>query len=168
MWCGFVPLFIPLALSAQSEVSLQVSSVITLHPSDIAITAETHNGGDWMTTAVFSTDAQAVIQVNASAANLSPGTYTATITVTSGTLTPVRIPVALTVVAAPTANTLVTATPPSISMHPQPGQTETQSIWIDSAGTPILVNVSDRGQMATPATITIQAYGGQIPGASIS
>jgi uncharacterized protein (TIGR03437 family) len=138
--------------------------VVTLHPSDIAITTT-----------------QAVIQVNASAANLWPGTYTATITATSGTLAPVQIPVTLVVVAAPTPKTVVTATPSVLTLNPQVNQLDTQTIAIDSGGVPILVSLAgpytnllslswtaaltgNNGQVATPATLTVRGFGSGLPG----
>jgi uncharacterized protein (TIGR03437 family) len=162
---------------------LPIPLVVTLHPSDIAITAKTDSGGNWMSTAVFSNPSQAVIQVNATAVNLSAGTYGGTITVTSGTLAPVQIPVTLTVVAAPTAETTVTATPVSLTLTAPTGQYQTQSFTLDSGGNPVLVGLSweslgvdewmqpvnitsslpvGDGRVATPVTVTVGASAGPL------
>jgi uncharacterized protein (TIGR03437 family) len=154
-----------------------VPQVITIHPNGISFSAVTQSGGDWMSTALFVNQVQTIIQVNASAVGLSAGTYQGTIIITSGTLPPAQVAVTLTVVPAATAQSMIKATPPNVSLSVQTGQLLNGSIALDSGGTPLLftlsrdpVGVSDWllefsvrsslpgaiGQVAAPATISFQ------------
>jgi uncharacterized protein (TIGR03437 family) len=155
--------------------------VITIHPNGISFTANTQ-GGNWMSTALFANDYQTVIQVNASAVGLSPGTYWGTISITLDPYTPVQIPVSLVVLPAPTSQTRIIATPPSLTLNAPAGQGQTQSITLDSGSTPVLFSFSQdtsqdsqgtlgwffsateasalngpNNQAGTPATITVSA-----------
>jgi uncharacterized protein (TIGR03437 family) len=91
-----------------------------------------------------------------------------------GTPASVQVPVTLTVVAAPTAQTVITAIPSSLSLSVPTGQSRTQTIILDSTGAPILFKfivdslgadwlqplfvrsdlTNTDGQVATPATIS--------------
>jgi uncharacterized protein (TIGR03437 family) len=123
---------------------------ITFHPNNIAYTV---SGGPWLSTQYFTNDFQAIINVNASAVGLLAGVYHATITATSSNLPPVQIPVTLTVVAAPTSQTKVTVSPPSLTLTPA---APTQSFTVTSGGVPILVNLSvPPGQAVTPVTVDV-------------
>jgi uncharacterized protein (TIGR03437 family) len=137
--------------------------------------ASTQSGGDWMSTALFVNAYQTIIQVNASAVGLSPGTYQGTITIKSGTVSTAQIAVTLTVLPIPPAQNALTATPAAVSLSVPNGtsmQTVMHTIMLDSAEAPVLFKLtafgsnllqpiyvnSDLpgadGQVATPATIS--------------
>lgn len=155
---------------------LRTPVVVTLHPSDIAITTQTDSGGDWLMTQVFSNPAQAVIWVNAKATNLGPGIYTAAITVTSGTLAPVKIPVTLTVLAAPTESTRLIA-PASVLLDAPQGTAVSNQFTLQSEPGPVLFTASLAApgagmgltveapyqaadfRLATPATMRLSTFG---------
>ena len=171
------PTSLSFVLAAGSPAPM-LPQVITIHPNGISFTASTQSG-NWMSTALFVNQYQTIIQVNASAVGLSPGTYQGTISITLDPLTPVQIPVSLVVLPAPTPQTRITATPPSLSLTAPVGQQQSQSFTLDSGGTPVLFTLSQdlspvntdwqfsatvasalngaNNQVATPATVTVGA-----------
>lgn len=180
------PASLSFVLTAGSPAPM-LPQVIVIHPNGISFTASTQ-AGNWMSTALFVNDYQTIIQVNASAVGLSAGTYQGTISITLDPFTPVQIPVSLVVLPAPTPQTRVTATPPSLTLNAAVGQEQTQSITLDSGGTPVLFSFSQdtsqdsqgtlgwffgatvastllgpNNQVGTPATITVGAYA-SLPG----
>jgi hypothetical protein len=169
------PAALSFALNAGSGPST-VPQVVTIHPNGIAFTATTQSGGDWLSTALFVNDVQTIIPVNASAVGLSAGTYQGTLTITLGMFNPVVVTVTLTVLPAPTAQTMLTATPSTVSLSVPVGQFVSQTVVLGSAGAPILFSLSvdslgvadwlqplflnsslkeADGQVATPATISV-------------
>jgi uncharacterized protein (TIGR03437 family) len=91
---------------------------------------QTQSGGNWLTATNLATT-NGEIQVSASAADLGPGTYHATITV-NGSTGSAQVPVTLTVLAPPPA--ALTSTPAGLWLTAAAGQTVTQSLTVNSAG----------------------------------
>ncbi len=183
---GVSPASLSFVLTAGSPAPM-LPQVITIHPTGISFTASTQSG-NWMSTALFVNDYQTIIQVNASAVGLSPGTYQGTISITLDPYTPVQIPVSLVVLPVPTSQTRITATPPSLTINAPAGQSQTQSITLDSGDAPVLFSLSQdtsqdsqgtlgwffsateasalngpNDQVGTPATLTVEAYA-SLPG----
>ena len=174
------PTSLSFVLAAGSPAPM-LPQVITIHPNGVSFTASTQSG-NWMSTQLFANDYQTIIQVNASAVGLSPGVYQGTISITLDPFTPVQIPVSLTVLAIPTSQTRITATPSSVTLDAPAGQGQTQTITLDSGGTPVLISISQdnsqdsqgtlwqfgatvtstllgpNDQFGTPATISVDAY----------
>jgi uncharacterized protein (TIGR03437 family) len=174
-------LFAPSSLSfvlAAGSGPPATPQVITIHPNGVAFSAVTQSGGPWMSTALFANDFQTIIQVNASAVGLSPGTYQGTITITSGALPPAQVGVTLTVLPDATAQSAIKAMPSIVFLSVPAGQMRNGSIALDSGGTPLLFSLAldtigipewlqgdtvrsalpgGDGQVATPATISFQA-----------
>jgi hypothetical protein len=80
----------------------------------------------------------------------------------------------------PTAQTQVTVTPASLSLSASTGQSVTQSLTVQSGGTPVLITASGNiswlaasvssalcaqsGRCATPATVTVGVAAPSLPG----
>jgi uncharacterized protein (TIGR03437 family) len=107
--------------------------------------------------------------VNATAANLTAGTYQGTVTITSAANGSVQVSVTLRVWTPPPAGTHLIVTPAAVSVTAQAGQTgQSQTLTVDSDGGPIvfmalgtnLVKAAFStldGQYQTPATVTVTA-----------
>jgi uncharacterized protein (TIGR03437 family) len=162
-----------------------VSDTRLVSVSPIGVVISVSSDSPWLATSVEANGpVPAAINVSASAANLAAGTYTGHVTVASATLGSIVVPVRLTVVAAPAPQTKLTVTPSTLTFAGDVTQTPTQTISVDSGGTPVLVKLAtqstssvlfvrpvvhsayqspDQSQFLTPATIDVSA-GASTPG----
>ena len=100
----------------------------------IAAQAVTDSGGPWLSVTAQPASTPASLSIGYSIDGLAPGTYTGRITVTSGSSTPLIIPVTLAVVV--DSNVQLQATPPSLSFSSVTGGADpaAQSIAVTVAG----------------------------------
>ncbi len=106
-------------LPAGSPPSMTASDFLTFQEFDVALTTVTTNVS-WLTASIESPGPAPpgpppAISLYANAVGLSPGTYSGVITVQSKNYSTLQVPATLTVIANPTPQTRLTATPPSLS-----------------------------------------------------
>jgi uncharacterized protein (TIGR03437 family) len=167
-------------LEAGQGPSQQTGFTVTPAPIQISVSTQTQSG-NWLIVNVVSTGASPTVMVKATAANLGPGVYQGTITVTSISNGSVQVPVTLTVLPPATAQTKVTVSPSSITLTGPVGQTfAPQTLTVDSAGGPVLFSISSSGgalyltgsqtplpgnfQPVTPATFSLMNGTSAFPG----
>lgn len=94
---------------------------------DVALTSVQTNVS-WLTASILSAgpappQAPATVELGVNSVGLSPGVYTGTITISSSNYPPLQVPVTLTVIAAPTAQTMLSVSPTSLSFSAAAGGT---------------------------------------------
>lgn len=143
---------IPASVSFELEsgTSTKFDQMVTFQPLPLYIStpAVASTSGTWLTVTVLAADANPVLDFTASAVGLAPGTYQATVIVnsTNGGKS-VQIPVTLTVLPVPTAQTQLTATPASLSLTAPAGQSANQLFSVSSGTTPVYFTVSASGPL---------------------
>jgi len=106
-------------LPAGAPAPMSAFSFLSFQEFDVALTTVTTNVS-WLTASIISPgpappEAPAAISLYANAVGLSPGAYSGIITIQSSNYPTLQVPATLTVIAVPTAQTVLTATPPSLS-----------------------------------------------------
>lgn len=167
-------------LSAGAPAPQSGGQMISVGPPGVTIqvTAPTTSSGAWLTAAVASNAPYpANVLVNASAANLAPGTYHDTILISSTALGSIQVPVTLNVLNGQTAPTV---TPSALTLTAAAGQSVSADLTVGSGGDPVLFSVGfttvgNQGwlsgfgpnalpplyQAATPGTIHVTASSAQ-------
>jgi hypothetical protein len=148
---NFQPTPAPLSFVLGSgSLSTSSTSGVTFCPNGVSFTASaaTVSGGKWLAVQPLGIDVG--VNVTASARNLAPGTYQGAIQVNStngyGSVT---IPVTLVIMGTPDAQTHVTVSPTSYSLSLKGGDSSSQTLTVNSGGTPVAVSVvSDRNWFA--------------------
>lgn len=134
------------------------------------VSVHTQSGGNWLTAVI---DPGNGPEITASAASLAAGTYQGTVTITTAS-GPISVAVTLTVLGPPASGP--TVSPSSIALTAPAGQSATQTITANSAGTPALLTYSSSigtvtvlsssmtsaySTAVTPATLQLQVTADQ-------
>jgi uncharacterized protein (TIGR03437 family) len=137
-----------ITLPAGAPASMSAFSFLGFQEFDVALTSVTTNVS-WLTASIESPGPAppAGISLYANAVGLSPGVYTGAITINSSNYPTLQVPATLTVIAVPTAQTVLTATPPSLSFTaPSGGTSASQNLAIGFNTGPVQFNIQGGAQ----------------------
>ena len=131
-------------LTAGTQPSNSAAAFISFQEFDVALTSVETNV-PWLS-AVIQTPGPgppASVLLYPNSAGLSPGVYSGAITITSSNYPVLTVPATLTVLATPTAQTALTASPASLSFAASVGGTNTsQNLAISFNGEPVQFNIT--------------------------
>ncbi|MBV9400856.1 MAG: hypothetical protein JO062_22955 [Bryobacterales bacterium] len=146
-------------LPAGSPQQMAAAGFITFQEFDVALTSVTTNV-PWLTATILAN----TVELYPNSVGLSPGFYSGTITIDSSNYPELQVPATLTVIAAPTAQTILTANPTSLSFTaPVGGSSPPQTLAIGFNGGPVLFNLRGGAQWlqapnASNSTTAAPAY----------
>jgi uncharacterized protein (TIGR03437 family) len=125
---------------ATGSPSTSLPTTITFQPDAVLTSAQAQSDRGWLSVIPYNNFIGAY--ANDSAVGFPPGVYHGSITVTSSNYGSVVIPATLTVFPQPTGQTMLTATPPSLSfIAPAGGSGPPQTLMIQFNGDPVLFNL---------------------------
>jgi uncharacterized protein (TIGR03437 family) len=134
----------------------QTVAVITGTP--VSVTSSTQTGGNWLTASVTN---QFLVEVNATAASLGPGTYLGTLTISTTPGHVATVPVTLTVIAQSGPGQL-TVSPSSLTLTAPAGTSVSGTLSVTSSGgVPYFTIQGAAGTLGASLTITPPSTTGQ-------